>query len=93
MHIMTETLIKFECPATCIVAGASGTGKSTCLFEMFKDSNTMFTQVPKKIIYCYSTYQTLYDEMKKKVDNIEFLKVFLVKKTWTCGLSKMDSKF
>lgn len=69
---MTDTLIKFECPATCIIAGASGSGKSTFLFELFKNSQYMFTKVPKKIIYCYSTYQPLYDEMKKFVENIEF---------------------
>jgi hypothetical protein len=69
---MSEALIKFECPSTCIVAGASGSGKSTFLFELLKNAKFMFAEVPTKIIYCYSTYQPLFDEMKKYVENIEF---------------------
>lgn len=69
---MLDALIKFECPATCIVAGTSGSGKSTFLFELFKNANSMFTMIPKKIIYCYSTYQSLFDDMKEHVENIEF---------------------
>lgn len=71
VSIMIDTLIKFECPATCIIAGASESGKSTFLFKMFKNAQFMFSKVPKKIIYCYSTYQPLFDDMKT-VENIEF---------------------
>lgn len=67
-----DALIKFECPATCIIAGASGSGKTSFLFELFKNTQFMFKEIPKTIIYCYSTYQPLYDEMKKMVGNIEF---------------------
>lgn len=69
---MTNTVVKFESPATCIIAGASGSGKSTFLFELFKSANSMFNDAPRKIIYCYSTYQPLYDSMKTHVQNIEF---------------------
>jgi GTPase SAR1 family protein len=69
---MKDTIIKFECPATCIVAGASGSGKTSFIFELLKNVQFMFKKIPKKIIYCYSTYQSLYDEMKKMVKDITF---------------------
>ena len=69
---MTEAVIKFECPATCIVAGASGSGKTSFIFKLLNDARFMFKTAPKKIIYCYSTYQPLYNEMKKMVKDITF---------------------
>ena len=67
-----DTVIKFESPASCIVAGASSSGKTSFIFELLKNDKLMFKQIPRKIIYCYSTYQPLYDDMKKQVENIEF---------------------
>lgn len=39
-----------------------------------KNAKLMFSKNASKIIYCYSTYQDLYDKMKKEVKNIEFFK-------------------
>lgn len=89
---MVDTLIKFECPATCIVAGASGSGKSTFLFELLKNGNSMFTKIPKKIIYCYSTYQPLFDDMKQHVENIEFFEGLPTKEDMDMWSLEMDFK-
>ena len=69
---MTDSLIKFESPATCIVAGPSSSGKSTFIYQLLKHSEHMFKKVPKKIIYCFSNYQPLFDEIKQNVKHIEF---------------------
>lgn len=71
-YIIMDALIKFECPSTCIIAGSSSSGKTTFLFRLLKNAKHMFEKVPKKIIYCYSTYQPLYDDMKSEVEYIEF---------------------
>lgn len=72
IHMKMDPLIKFECPATCIVGGASGSGKTSFIFELLINAQMMFKKIPKKIIYCYSTYQSLYDDMKSRVKGIEF---------------------
>lgn len=66
------SLVKFESPDTCIVAGSSSSGKSTFIFNLLKNADNMFERQPKKIIYCYSTYQSLFDDMKKHTNSIEF---------------------
>lgn len=69
---MADALIKFECPSTCIISGASGCGKTTFIFKLLKQAMYMFQNIPKKIVYCYSTYQSLYDDMKQEVEHIDF---------------------
>lgn len=88
---MTESVIKFECPATCIVAGASGSGQTSFIFEVLKDAQLLFKKIPRKIIYCNSTYQPLYVEMKTRIELMEFFFFFFLKDchqrdTWLYGL-------
>ena len=69
---MEKAVIKFESPTTCILAGSTGSGKSTFLFELLKCADVIFEIPPKRIFYCYGIYQNLYDRMKKDISNIEF---------------------
>ena len=68
---MTAALIKFECSATCIV-------EEQVLWEIYvyfsyvERGKHMFQKNPRKIIYCFDTYQPLYDDMKRDIDYIEF---------------------
>ena len=73
-NIMSNVVIKFECPTTCILAGPSSSGKTTFLHKLLKQNKHMFQKVPKKIIYCYSTYQPIYDDIKHDVEDIEFFR-------------------
>lgn len=69
---MSGTVVKFESPTTCIIAGSTGSGKTTFLFELLKQADEMFQTPPTTIFYCYGIYQSLYDSMKKDIRNIEF---------------------
>ena len=69
---MEDSLIKFEAPSTCIVIGASGSGKSWFTKRVLSQADKMFKEAPKKIIYCYGVYQPLFDMMKKEISTITF---------------------
>lgn len=67
-----EIAIKWESPFTCIMAGATGSGKTSLLYQILKYGKHMFTSEPKKIIYCYGVYQHLYDDMKVTLPHVQF---------------------
>ena len=50
-------------PASVIVAGPSGSGKSE-LVEHLVQENTLFYPPPKKIVFCYDRWQPGFDRMK-----------------------------
>lgn len=67
-----ESVLKFESPSSCVLAGPSSTGKSSYVFKVLKHANGIFTKPPEAIIYCYGVYQALFDDMKKTIPKIEF---------------------
>ena len=71
-NIKSESLLKFESPTTVLVVGASGTGKTTTIYSILRNASGMFKIPPKKIIYAYSAWQPLFDEMRDTISNIEF---------------------
>lgn len=44
----------FEVPASLQICGCSFSGKSTILYKLIKESETLFTRPPRTIIYCYA---------------------------------------
>ena len=52
-------------PATVIIAGPSGSGKSELVEQWLKDKK-WFSHIPKKVVYCYDRWQPRFDAMKKK---------------------------
>lgn len=67
-----ESLIKFESPTSIFLCGPSNSGKSFLAKNILKHADGMFKIPPTKIFFCYTVYQSLYDEMKKEIPNIEF---------------------
>ena len=59
-------------PASVIVAGPSGSGKSELVEKLLKE-NTLFDPPPKKIVYCYDRWQPRFDRMKRQ-SNVLFYK-------------------
>lgn len=67
---VNELCVKFEHPFTCIIAGPTSCGKTKFVTKLLTDD--IIVKKPDHILYCYSQYQPLYDEMKTAVTNIEF---------------------
>ena len=52
-------------PASVIIAAPSGSGKSELVEKLLKEKK-LFYPSPKKIVYCYDTWQPQLDRMKKQ---------------------------
>lgn len=66
------TYIPFKTPISLIIAGSSFSGKTTFIFNLLKNKK-MFQPNFEEIIFVYSTWQPLYDEIEKLLDNISFV--------------------
>lgn len=55
----------FRTPFNCLVAGSSGTGKTTWVRNLLKLRNHIFSEPPAKVIWYYAKHQDIYEEMKK----------------------------
>lgn len=64
------SIVPFHTPTTFLLAGPSQCGKSTWIRQLIESKDVMFTQPPKKVIYAYSAWQPMFEEMK----GVEFLK-------------------
>lgn len=53
----------FRSPATCLVTGPTGCGKTCLLLNILKEIE-LFEQKPTKIIWCYSVYQEKFNAYK-----------------------------
>ena len=58
--------VTFKCPFNCIMSGSSGSGKTTRLLEFLKLKDVLCNAKFHKTYYFYSTWQSLYDEMKNQ---------------------------
>ena len=58
-----ETVLKFISPTTIYVVGPTQSGKTMFTKRLIENAEQMFTDPPEKILYVYSEYQKLFDEM------------------------------
>src|SRR5678815_1006702 len=65
---MDVSKFMFRAPATCLVSGPTGCGKTFLLLNILKEVE-IFEQKPVKIIWCYNVYQEKFKDYK---DVIEF---------------------
>ena len=56
--------VTFKCPFNCIMSGSSGSGKTSRLLEFLQLKDVICNVKFYKIYYFYSTWQSIYDEMK-----------------------------
>ena len=68
-----ESLVPFEPCSSIMVCGPTGSGKTRWTYKFMQYSQGMYEQdPPQKIMYCYSVYQPLFDEMEKAIPKIIF---------------------
>ena len=55
-------------PFTCLIAGPTGSGKTTFVKRFIKHIRQMMTPIPDRILWCYGEYQTEYGFIDDKVE-------------------------
>jgi len=64
--------LPFKSNSAVILSGCTGAGKTQWVYKLLRQSDIMFEVPPSAVLYCYSTYQTIFDEMQLQVPNITF---------------------
>ncbi len=65
-----ERYVKLRTPFTCIVAGATGSGKTEFVLKLLRNRRTMFEPPVERVIYSYERYQSKFDGL----EGVEFVK-------------------
>ena len=60
-----ESLIKIPTPTTMLVCGPTMSGKSVFTSKLIRQADYIFEKTPRKIIYAYSVWQPIFDELEK----------------------------
>ena len=72
MDQMTSfTTMTFKHPFSMVVSGPSGRGESVWTKKLLLSS--IIQPSPQRIIWCFGQWQTLYDNIRKKIPKIEFV--------------------
>ena len=72
MSIENLSEIIFKHPFACLVSGPSRAGKSTLVLNIIKQHETLIDKHIDKIVYCYTRYQNVFDNLKETVPDIIF---------------------
>ena len=62
---MDSNLFKIKCPATIIISGPTGSGKSYLVQKIIQNLDLVFDRPPLRILYCYSIFQPLFETIKQ----------------------------
>ena len=60
-------VFQFTCPFSCIIAGASASGKTSFVVNLIRNASELLSPPVERVEYCYSVYQPLSDEIKHLV--------------------------
>ena len=69
----TECFLPLKAPLSLIVAGATFSGKTTFVANLIREKAKMFDPEPTEVIFVYTAWQSLYDDLEKSVPNIKFI--------------------
>ena len=65
---MTEIYLpsyQFSSPSTILISGSTGSGKTTFIKKVLEEKKTIFQIEPTRIIYFYSIWQDIYEQMEE----------------------------
>jgi hypothetical protein len=71
-EISEYSFIPFKTPFSMIISGSSFSGKTTFLYKLLLSNKQMLDPPPKEILYCYLTWQDIYEEIQSSVQNVSF---------------------
>jgi len=66
--------MKFQDNCNIIISGCAMSGKTHFTANVLRHASDMFITPPGKMIYIYSHWQPIYDQLEKECANIEFMK-------------------
>ncbi len=71
---MSENVVPFKKNSSFSIFGTTGSGKTYFVYRFLRDIKYIYNSedAPKKIVFCYSVFQKLYEKMKAEIENIEF---------------------
>jgi hypothetical protein len=64
--------LPFHCPVSFSVSGTTSAGKTTWIFKLLKNKETMLQPPPVNVLYCYGIWQELFEQMGKDMKFITF---------------------
>ena len=67
-------MIQFNDHCNMVVSGCSMSGKTSLVGNILLNAGQLFPTKPSKIIYAYTMWQPLFEELMKSVNNITFMK-------------------
>ena len=65
----TKALLPFSAPTTILICGCTQSGKTYFTKSLLQHANGMFSVPVDKIIYAYTEYQPIFDDMSRSIPN------------------------
>lgn len=62
----------FQHPFTCLIAGPQQSGKTSLVKNILSFNNVLIHPQPERIVFCFSVWQPVFDDLKNQISNIEF---------------------
>ncbi len=76
-----------------VICGRSGSGKTTFIYNFLKNANKMIATNKKNVIlYCYDTWQNMYNKMQAEIPDIHFHKGMLPLKQIVNGFGDPEDR-
>ncbi len=71
-QVVEYDAVRFRTPFGALCFGPTGSGKTVYIKQLLRSRNQCFNKPPQRVVYVYSMWQILYDEMLEDDPTIEF---------------------
>lgn len=69
---MSWDILKLKVPFTMIISGQTGSGKTRFVYELLRHNEQIFDKPFQKVIYAYSMFQPIYEDIRQMIPETEF---------------------